>query len=185
MGAGIIELNTIKTRNKTLKKNILFMIMTGLLIVVGFGSFFAGRNDASGMELFGSKADDSAEYIGYPEYVSMYMLKDFLPYAVYKECVLPHAQKLFAKEKISKKDFLEFEQNVDKSLNKKSYSVRKIVRDYVCEESFSDSFHSNIDKFNDDARKMGKGMKQGLENFMKGLTEPERHETQTPKSTEL
>lgn len=167
-----------------MKKNILFIVMTALLIVVGFGSFLAGRNDASGME-FG-KDTENVEYIGYPEYISMYMLKDLLPYAVYKECVLPHVQKLFAKEKISKKDFLEFEQKADKSLEKKGYSVRKLVRDYVCEESFSDSFHSNIDKFNEDARKMGKGMKDGIDNFVKGLTKPERHETQTgPKSTEL
>lgn len=169
-----------------MKKNILFMVMVGLIVVVSFGSFFAGRNDASGMDLFGSSSKDSEEYIGYPEYVSMYMLKDLLPYAVHKECVLPHVQKLFAKEKITKKDFLEFEQNADNSLEKKGYSVRKLVCDFVCEESFSDSFHSNIDKFNDDARKMGKGMKQGIDNFVKGLTKPERHETQTaPKSTEL
>lgn len=165
-----------------MKKNILFMVM-GLLIIVGFGSFLSGRNNASGMEL-GSA--DNAEYIGYPEYVSLYMLKDLLPYAVFKECVIPHAQKLFAKEKITKKDFLEFEQNANKSLEKKGYSIRKLVRDYVCEESFSDSFSRNIDKFNDDAQKMGKGMKDGIDNFVKGLTKPERHETQTgPKSTEL
>lgn len=183
MGAGITQQNKVRIK---MKKNILFMVMVGLLVVVGCGTFLTGRNDASGMELFGSSADNSEENIGYPEYISMYMLKDLLPYAVYKECVLPHVQKLFQKEKISKKDFLEYEQNVDKSLEKKGYAVRKIVRDYVCEESFSDSFHSNIDKFNDDARKMGKGMKQGIENFMKGLTEPERHETlPAPKSTEL
>lgn len=169
-----------------MKKNMLLMAMAGLIIFVGIGSFLAGRNNASGMELFGGDKNNSADGIGYPEYVSIYMLKDLLPYAVYKECVLPHAEKLFAHEKISKKDFLEFQQNADKSLEKKGYSVRKTVRDYVCEESFSDSFHSNIDKFNEDALKMGKGMKQGIENFMKGLTEPERHETQTaPKSTEL
>lgn len=168
-----------------MKKNIVFFFMLALIFFVGVGSFLSGRNQASGLELFGSKASEP-EYIGYPEYVSLYMLKDLLPYAVFRECVLPHAQKLFAKEKISKKDFLEFEQNADKSLEKKGYSVRRLVRDFVCEESFSDSFSRNIDKFNDDARKMGKGMKQGIDSFMKGLTEPERHETQTaPKSTEL
>lgn len=166
-----------------MKKNILFAFMVGLLVLVGFGSFVADRDHASGMEV---SDINSGLYIGYPEYVSLYMLKDVLPYAVYKECVLPHAQKLFAHEKMSKKDFLKFQQDVDKSLAEKGYSVRQIVREYVCEESFSDSFQRNIDKFNDDARKMGKGMKDGIENFMKGFTAPERHETQkTPQSTEL
>lgn len=166
-----------------MKKNILFAVMACLLVLVGFGSFLTGRENASGMEIGDAYA---AEYIGYPEYVSVFMLKDLFPYAVYKESVLPHAKKLFAHEKITKKDFLKFQQDVDKSLAEKGYSVRQLVSEYVCEESFSDSFRRNIDKFNDDARKMGKGMKDGIENFMKGLTEPERHETQKiPPSTEL
>lgn len=169
-----------------MKKNILFAVMVVLLVLVGFGSFLAGKNHTYGME---TGETNSESYIGYPEYVSIYMLKDLLPYAVYKECVLPHAQKLFVLDTITKKDFLKFQQDVNKSLQKKGYSVRQLVRDYVCEESFSDSFQRNIDKFNDDARKMGKGMKDGIENFMKRLTEesPKKkpNKTKTPPSTEL
>lgn len=169
-----------------MKKNILFMLMVVLLIVVGFGSFLAGRNHASGVEI-GTDRTFSSQNIGYPEYAGMCMLKELLPYAVYKECVLPHVEKLFAHEKISKKDFMEFQQNVDKSLEEKGYLVRQLVSHYAREESFSDSFQSNIDKFNEDALKMGKGMKQGIENFMKGLTEEPSASPQnpTPPSTEL
>lgn len=169
-----------------MKKNILMMVMVLLIALVGFGSFLMGRKQAAGVEL-GTENTAQAEYIGYAEYAGIYMVKELLPYGVYKECVLPHVQKLFVQEKISKKDFAEFEQNVEKSLKEKGCSVRQLISDYARQESFSDSFQSNIDKFNEDAAKMGKGMKQGIENFMKGLTdEPNKPKTQKmPERVEL
>lgn len=169
-----------------MKKNFVMTFMVLLIALVGFGSYLAGRDQAIGVEV-GAEDKNSAqtEYIGYAEYAGICMVKELLPYAVYKECVLPHVQKLFVQEKISKQDFAAFEQNVEKSLAAKGYSVRQLISDYAREESFSDSFQSNIDKFNEDAKKMGKGMKEGLENFMKGLTEDDKPQTKTPQSTEL
>lgn len=166
-----------------MKKNIVMMCMVLFIVLVGFGSFLTGKNQAQGA-LFGFENND-AEYIGFAEYAGICMVKEMLPYAVYKECVLPHVQKLFAQEKISKKDFAAFEQNVEKSLQTKGYSVRQMISDYAREESFSDSFQSNIDKFNEDAKKMGKGMKQGIESFMKGLTDDNQPKAKKPQSTEL
>lgn len=153
-----------------MKKNILMMAMVLLIALVGFGSFLMGRKQAAGVEP-GAENSVQAEYIGYAEYAGIYMIKELLPYGVYKECVLPHVQKLFVLEKITKKDFADFEQNVEESLKAKDCSVRQLMSDYARQESFSDSFQSNIDKFNEDAMKMGRGMKQGIENLMKGLTE--------------
>ena len=153
-----------------MKKNILMMAMVLLIALVGFGSFLMGRKQAACVEP-GAENSAQAEYIGYAEYAGIYMIKELLPYGVYKECVLPHVQKLFVLEKITKKDFADFEQNVEESLKAKGCSVRQLMSDYARQESFSDSFQSNIDKFNEDAMKMGRGMKQGIENLMKGLTE--------------
>ena len=50
----------------------------------------------------------AAEDIGYTEYAGIYMLKELLPYAAYKENVLPHAQKLFARKKSPEKIFRNF-----------------------------------------------------------------------------
>lgn len=162
----------------------MMMFMVLLIALVGFGSFLAGREQAKGLETSADKAP-AQEYIGFAEYAGIYMVKDLLPYAVYKECVLPHVQKLFAQEKISKKDFAAFEQKAEKSLQAKGYSVLQLISDYAREESFSDSFQSNIDKFNEDAKKMGKGMKEGIESFMKGLTEDDQPKAKKPQSTEL
>lgn len=168
-----------------MKKNIVVLFMVLLIALVGFGSFLMGREQAVGVEIGAESNTASREYIGFAEYAGIYMVKELLPYAVYKECVLPHVQKLFVQEKISKKDFAAFEQNVEKSLKAKGYSVCQLISDYAREESFSDSFQSNIDKFNDDAKKMGKGMKKGIENFMKGLTDDDQPKAKKPQSTEL
>lgn len=170
-----------------MKKNLLITVMVVLIVLVGFGSFLAGKKQAEGVELGAETGAAQTGYVGYAEYAGIYMLKDLFPYPVYKECVLPHAQKLFVQEKISKQDFAIFEQNVEKSLNEKGYSVRQLISDYAREESLSDSFQSNIDKFNEDAMKMGNGMKQGLENLMKGLTEEPTKQPRgkMPQSLEL
>lgn len=76
---------------------------------------------------------------------------------------------------------------MEESLKAKGCSVRQLMSDYARQESFSDSFQSNIDKFNEDAMKMGRGMKQGIENLMKGLTEePGKNKTKKmPERVEL
>lgn len=85
-----------------MKKNILMMAMVLLIALVGFGSFLMGRKQAAGVEP-GAENSAQAEYIGYAEYAGIYMIKELLPYGVYKECVLPHVQKLFVLEKITKR----------------------------------------------------------------------------------
>ncbi|MDE5681621.1 MAG: hypothetical protein K2I05_04725 [Mailhella sp.] len=169
-----------------MKKSTLFTFMIGLIILVGLGSFVAGKNNAAAEKGMPEPAK-AAEDIGYAEYAGIYMLKELLPYAAYKENVLPHAQKLFAKKKITRKDFSEFQENVEKSLNSKGYSVKEALIAHAKEESFSDSFQRNIEKFNEDAEKMGQEMKQGIENFMKGLMDENggKSKTQQPKGTEL
>ncbi len=169
-----------------MKKSTLFTFMIGLIILVGLGSFIAGKNNA-GAEKSMPEPARAAEDIGYAEYAGIYMLKELLPYAAYKENVLPHAQKLFARKRITRKDFSEFQENVDKSLSSKGYSVKEALIAHAKEESFSDSFQRNIEKFNEDAEKMGQGMKQGIESFMKGLMDENsdnKSKTQ-PKGTEL
>ncbi len=167
-----------------MKKGTLISFLAGLLILVGLGSFIAGREKNVDEAI---AVEQPAEYIGYAEYAAVCMLKEIFPYSVYKECVRPHVQKLLVKEKVSRQEFAAFEQAVDKSLKSRGYSVRQQVLALASEESFSDSFQKNMDKFGDDASKMGKDIKKGFNNLMDDIGRQfEKDEPKPqPKSTEL
>lgn len=167
-----------------MKKGTLILFMGGLLVLVGLGSFIAGQEKS----VDEAKAvEQPVQYIGYGEYAGIFMLKEIFPYSVYKECVRPHVLKLLGKENITKEEYAAFEQAVDKSLKARGYSVRQRVLALAAEESFSDSFQKNMDKFGDDASKMGKDIKKGFNNLMDDIGKQfEKEEPKTkPKSTEL
>lgn len=161
-----------------MKKNTLLLFMIGLLILTGFGSFVAGKEVQNK-----ALAEEKAEYIGLPEYTSIYMLKEMLPYSVYKECVRPHVQSLYSSKNITREAFAAFEQKVEKSLTAKGYSIHSLVLAQANEESFGDSVQRNLDKFNEDASKMGKEVKEGVKGLFNSLNE--KTETESPKSAEL
>lgn len=168
-----------------MKKGIHLLIIVGFVVLAGIWSFVAGGEKA--ISIADRANAEEPRYIGYAEYAGICMLKDIFPYDVYKDCVRPHVQKLLSKDKITEEEFAEFEQEVDKSLKARGYTVRQRVSALASEESFSDSVQKNINKFNDDASKMGKDIKKGLNNLMDDIGKSfEKSEPKPqPKSTEL
>ncbi len=169
-----------------MNKGLHLLAIVGLVLVFGVGSFVLGGDKAIKVA-DKANAEEPPRIIGYAEYAGIYMLKEILPYDVYKDCVRPHVQKLLSKEKITEDEFADFEQKVDSSLKSRGYNVRQRILNLASEESFSDSVQKNINKFGDDASKMGKDIKKGFNNLMDDLGkkldsgEPKSQ----PKSTEL